>query len=40
MPDPKMFLERHIDSTYYQDYVAAVDGMIEEKSVRKMTCIA
>jgi quinol monooxygenase YgiN len=49
--DPKVFifyenwqsmasLERHIASTHYQDYVAAVDGMIEEKSVRKMTCIA
>lgn len=49
--DPKVFifyenwqsmasLERHIASNHYQEYVAAVGGMIEEKSVRKMTCIA
>lgn len=33
-------LERHIASSHFQDYVAAVDGMIDEKSVGKMTCIA
>jgi quinol monooxygenase YgiN len=49
--DPKVFifyenwqsmasLERHITSNHFQAYVAAVDGMIEEKSVRKMSCIA
>jgi quinol monooxygenase YgiN len=49
--DPKVFifhenwqsmarLERHMASTHFQDYVAAVDGMIEEKGVHKMTCIA
>jgi quinol monooxygenase YgiN len=49
--DPKVFifyenwqgmasLEQHIASTHYRDYVAAVSGMIQEKSVRKMTCIA
>ncbi|MDR3580139.1 MAG: putative quinol monooxygenase [Oryzomonas sp.] len=49
--DPKVFvfyenwqsmanLERHMASTHFQNYVAAIDGMIEKKGVRKMTCIA
>ena len=33
-------LERHIVSPHYKNYIAAVDGLIEENTVHKMTCIA
>ena len=33
-------LERHIAAPHYKHYIAAVDGLIEEKTVHKMTCIA
>jgi quinol monooxygenase YgiN len=33
-------LERHIASPHYKNYIAAVDGLIDEKTVHKMTCIA
>ena len=49
--DPKVFifyenwenmsrLDRHIASPHYRQYVTAVAGMIEEKTVHKVTCIA
>jgi len=33
-------LTSHISSQHYQSYVSAVAGLIAEKSVHKMTCIA
>jgi quinol monooxygenase YgiN len=33
-------LEQHINSRHYKDYIAALDGMIVEKAVYKMTAIA
>ncbi len=33
-------LERHLATPHYKNYIAAVDGLIEEKTVHKMTCIA
>ena len=33
-------LNGHVASSHYQNYVAAVNGLIAEKSVHKMTCIA
>ena len=33
-------LTSHIASQHYQSYVSAVTGLIAEKSVHKMTCIA
>ena len=32
-------LERHKNSPHYRNYVAAVDGMLADKSVRLMTAI-
>jgi quinol monooxygenase YgiN len=33
-------LEKHINSDHYKAYIRAVDGLIEEKAVHKMTRIA
>ena len=33
-------LEQHIATPHYSNYIAAVDGLIEEKIVHKMTRIA
>lgn len=32
-------LERHIESDHFKSYVNAVDGMIEDKEVHKMTLV-
>lgn len=32
-------LEKHINSAHFQEYIRAVDGLIEEKDVHKMTRI-
>jgi quinol monooxygenase YgiN len=34
-----VFLEKHINSDHYKAYVRAVEGLIEEKTVHKMTGI-
>jgi quinol monooxygenase YgiN len=33
-------LQQHISSSHYKSYISAVDGLIEEKAVHKMACIA
>ena len=33
-------LKDHAASQHYKSYVAAVEGMVAEKAVHKMTCIA
>jgi quinol monooxygenase YgiN len=49
--DPKVFiffeiwenlscLERHMATTHFSSYIAAVEGMIAEKTIHKMTRIA
>lgn len=34
------FLENHLNSLHYKNYIEAVDGMIADKSVHKMNCLA
>ena len=34
-----VFLEKHINNDHYKAYVRVVEGLIEEKSVHKMTGI-
>lgn len=33
-------LERHMKSPHYTEYIAAVEGLIAEKNVHKMTALA
>jgi len=33
-------LERHITTTHYKQYTAAIEDAVKEKTVHKMTCIA
>ena len=32
-------LARHMESDHFKHYVGAIDGMLEEKTVRRMTMI-
>lgn len=38
--DSMTSLERHLTTLHYRNYIAAVEGAVEEKVVYKMACIA